>query len=169
MRRPQNALTQPPFERQRISFEVGDFIVTGPLAGTVEHVGLKTTRIRSLGGEQIVMAKASMISSTIQTYTRLQERRIVFEFGLFDDSPTEAVKKLLASLRRLSRRNRRCASTVLICVVLARKRWSSVAYTSSRTQAATCMDIQRAIKVTALPQEANLWVPGREGVSICGA
>lgn len=37
-------------------FEVGDFIVVGTLAGTVEHVGLKTTRIRSLGGEQIVMA-----------------------------------------------------------------------------------------------------------------
>lgn len=74
-------------------FEVGDFIVIGPLAGTVEHVGLKTTRIRSLGGEQIVMANASMISSTIQNYKRLQERRIVFEFGLSYDTPTEAVKK----------------------------------------------------------------------------
>ena len=75
-------------------FEIGDFIVIGPLAGTVEHVGLKTTRIRSLGGEQIVMANASMISSTIQNYKRLQERRIVFEFGLSYDTPTEAVKKL---------------------------------------------------------------------------
>ncbi|WP_442513997.1 mechanosensitive ion channel family protein [Pseudomonas promysalinigenes] len=74
-------------------FEVGDFIVIGSLAGTVEHVGLKTTRIRSLGGEQIVMANASMISSTIQNYKRLQERRIVFEFGLSYDTPTEAVKK----------------------------------------------------------------------------
>lgn len=74
-------------------FEVGDFIVIGPLAGTVEHVGLKTTRIRSLGGEQIVMANASMISSTIQNYKRLQERRIVFEFGLSYDTPTDAVKQ----------------------------------------------------------------------------
>lgn len=74
-------------------FEVGDFIVIGPLAGTVEHIGLKTTRIRSLGGEQIVMANAGMISSTIQNYKRLQERRIVFEFGLSYDTPTEAVKK----------------------------------------------------------------------------
>ncbi|MBK5006790.1 mechanosensitive ion channel family protein [Pseudomonas sp. S32] len=74
-------------------FEVGDFIVIGPLAGTVEHVGLKTTRIRSLGGEQIVMANANMIGSTIQNYKRLQERRIVFEFGLSYDTPTEAVKQ----------------------------------------------------------------------------
>lgn len=63
-------------------FEVGDFIVVGSLSGTVEHVGLKTTRIRSLGGEQIVMANADMIGSTIQNYKRLQERRIVFEIGL---------------------------------------------------------------------------------------
>lgn len=74
-------------------FEVGDFIVIGPLAGTVEHVGLKTTRIRSLGGEQIVMANANMIGSTIQNYKRLQERRIVFEFGLSYDTPTDAVKQ----------------------------------------------------------------------------
>ncbi|MBI6895381.1 mechanosensitive ion channel family protein [Pseudomonas putida] len=74
-------------------FEVGDFIVIGPLAGTVEHIGLKTTRIRSLGGEQIVMANAGMISSTIQNYKRLQERRIVFEFGLSYDTATEAVKQ----------------------------------------------------------------------------
>ncbi len=63
-------------------FEVGDFIVVGSLSGTVEHVGLKTTRIRSLGGEQIVMANAEMIGSTIQNYKRLLERRIVFEIGL---------------------------------------------------------------------------------------
>lgn len=66
-------------------FEVGDFIVVGALSGTVEHVGLKTTRIRSLGGEQIVMANADMINNTIQNYKRLQERRIVFEFRLTYD------------------------------------------------------------------------------------
>ncbi len=82
-------------------FEVGDFIVIGPLAGTVEHVGLKTTRIRSLGGEQIVMANASMISSTIQNYKRLQERRIVFEFGLSYDTPTEAVTKAPAIVEEI--------------------------------------------------------------------
>ncbi|MFC4277938.1 mechanosensitive ion channel family protein [Achromobacter aloeverae] len=72
-------------------FEVGDFIVVGSLAGTVEHVGLKTTRIRSLGGEQIVMSNASMLSATIQNYKRLQERRIVFQFSLTHDcSPAQA-------------------------------------------------------------------------------
>ncbi|ARP91166.1 mechanosensitive ion channel protein MscS [Bordetella genomosp. 9] len=72
-------------------FEVNDFIVVGTLAGTVEHVGLKTTRIRSLGGEQIVMSNASMLTATIQNYKRLRERRVVFQFGLtYDCTPDQA-------------------------------------------------------------------------------
>lgn len=82
-------------------FEIGDFIVVGSLSGTVEHVGLKTTRIRSLGGEQIVMANAEMIGSTIQNYKRLQERRIVFEVALtYACSPEQAraVPKLIENI-----------------------------------------------------------------------
>ncbi|MCI0998069.1 mechanosensitive ion channel family protein [Pseudomonas corrugata] len=82
-------------------FEVGDFIVVGSLAGTVEHVGLKTTRIRSLGGEQIVMANAEMISTTIQNYKRLQERRIVFEFALPLDCSTEQLKQVPVIVERI--------------------------------------------------------------------
>ncbi len=85
-------------------FEVGDFIVVGTLAGTVEHVGLKTTRIRSLGGEQIVMANADMISSTIQNYKRLQERRIVFEFRLTYDCSTEQVRQVTQRVQEIIKR-----------------------------------------------------------------
>lgn len=84
-------------------FEVGDFIVVGSLAGTVEHVGLKTTRIRSLSGEQIVMANAQMISITIQNYKRLQERRIVFEFALPHECSLEQVKQVPAIVERIIR------------------------------------------------------------------
>ena len=84
-------------------FEVGDFIVVGSLAGTVEHVGLKTTRIRSLGGEQIVMANAEMIGSTIQNYKRLQERRIVFKFGLTYSCTPEQVKEVPRQVERIIR------------------------------------------------------------------
>lgn len=82
-------------------FEVGDFIVVGSLAGTVEHVGLKTTRIRSLGGEQIVMANAGMISTTIQNYKRLQERRIVFEFALPQECSTEQLRQVPAIVEKI--------------------------------------------------------------------
>lgn len=85
-------------------FEVGDFIVVGSLAGTVEHVGLKTTRIRSLGGEQIVMANAEMIGSTIQNYKKLQERRIVFKFGLTYASQPSQIKQVTAALKEIIQR-----------------------------------------------------------------
>jgi small-conductance mechanosensitive channel len=85
-------------------FEVGDFIVVGSLAGTVEHVGLKTTRIRSLGGEQIVMANAEMIGSTIQNYKKLQERRIVFKFGLTYASQPNQIKQVTTALKEIIQR-----------------------------------------------------------------
>ncbi|WP_434774410.1 mechanosensitive ion channel family protein [Pseudomonas oryzihabitans] len=85
-------------------FEVGDFIVVGSLAGTVEHVGLKTTRIRSLGGEQIVMANAEMIGSTIQNYKKLQERRIVFKFGLTYGSQPNQIKQVTTALKEIIQR-----------------------------------------------------------------
>jgi len=84
-------------------FEVGDFIVVGSLSGTVEHVGLKTTRIRSLGGEQIVMANAEMIGSTIQNYKRLQERRIVFGLRLTYDTSIEQVKEVPKRIEQIIR------------------------------------------------------------------
>lgn len=63
-------------------FEIGDFIVIGELAGTVERVGVKTTRIRSLGGEQLVFANSDLVGSRIRNYKRMRERRVCFEFGV---------------------------------------------------------------------------------------
>lgn len=72
-------------------FEVGDFIVLGTVAGTVEMVGVKTTRIRSLGGEQIVMSNTELLKQTVSNYKRLRERRIVFGFGVtYDTTPAQA-------------------------------------------------------------------------------
>jgi small-conductance mechanosensitive channel len=88
-------------------FEVGDFIVVGALSGTVEHVGLKTTRIRSLGGEQIVMANAAMIGSTIQNYKRLQERRVVFEIALTYNCSPQQVRDVLQRIEQIIRKQER--------------------------------------------------------------
>ncbi|NAO30074.1 mechanosensitive ion channel [Pseudomonas syringae pv. dysoxyli] len=87
-------------------FEVGDFIVVGSLSGTVEHVGLKTTRIRSLGGEQIVMANAEMIGSTIQNYKRLQERRIVFELTLTYGCSAQQIREVPQLVERIIRQQK---------------------------------------------------------------
>ena len=63
-------------------FEIGDFIVIGDLKGRVEHVGLRTTRVRSLSGEQLVFPNNDLLVSRIRNYKRLDERRVVLTFGV---------------------------------------------------------------------------------------
>jgi len=82
-------------------FVIGDFIVVGDVVGTVEHVGLKTTRIRALSGEQIVVANGDLLSSRIHNYKRLQERRIVFKFGVLYDTPADTLEAIPGMLREI--------------------------------------------------------------------
>lgn len=63
-------------------FVVGDFIAFGDWNGTVEHVGLKTTRVRSLSGEQIVVSNSNLLSARIRNFKRMQERRVLFTVGI---------------------------------------------------------------------------------------
>lgn len=80
-------------------FVIGDFIIVDDLMGTVEHVGLKTTRIRSLGGEQIVFSNNDLLKCRIRNYKRMQERRVVFAIGVTYDTPAEGLE-LIPSLIR---------------------------------------------------------------------
>lgn len=82
-------------------FEIGDFVVFGSVAGTIEHIGMKTTRIRSLSGEQIVCANASLLSQTLHNYKRMNTRRIVFKFGIAYDTPTAKVREVTALVRKV--------------------------------------------------------------------
>ncbi len=63
-------------------FEEGDFIVLGDDSGTVERIGLKTTRIRTLQGEELVVSNRELTSTRINNYRRMQERRVAFTIGL---------------------------------------------------------------------------------------
>jgi small-conductance mechanosensitive channel len=82
-------------------FEVGDFIVFGSIAGTVELVGVKTTRIRSLGGEQIVMSNTELLKQTVSNYKRLRERRIVFGFGVTYATTPEQIEQVATTVKRV--------------------------------------------------------------------
>lgn len=71
-------------------FLVGDFLIIDEKMGTVESIGLKTTRLRSLSGEQLVFANADLLQSRIRNYGRMDERRAVFEFGVvYGTDPTK--------------------------------------------------------------------------------
>ena len=75
-------------------FVIGDFIIVDDVLGTVEYIGLKTTRLRSLSGEQIVFSNTDLLKSRIRNYKRMAERRALFTFGLTYDTPTDKLVRV---------------------------------------------------------------------------
>ena len=75
-------------------FVSGDFIVVGELAGSVEYVGVKTTRIRSLSGEQLVFSNNDLLTSRIRNFGRMNERRVVFQLGVTYQTPAEKLEQI---------------------------------------------------------------------------
>ena len=75
-------------------FEVGDFINVGDYSGTVEYIGLKSTRLRSLTGEQVVFGNSALLSSRIRNYKRMQERRATFTIGVACETPYEKLVRI---------------------------------------------------------------------------
>ena len=75
-------------------FEIGDFIIIGEYLGTIEHVGIKTTRVRSLGGEQLIFSNTDLTSSRVRNYKRMEKRRVVFKLGVTYQTPLEKLKEI---------------------------------------------------------------------------
>lgn len=82
-------------------FVIGDFIIVGELMGTVEHIGLKTTRVRSLSGEQLVFSNNDLLSSRIRNYKRMSERRALFSFGVTYETPKEKLERIPGIVREV--------------------------------------------------------------------
>lgn len=75
-------------------FELGDFIIVGEVLGTVEYIGLKTTRIKSLQGEQVIFSNSNLTNSQIHNYKRMNERRVLFKLGVVYDTGTEKLAQI---------------------------------------------------------------------------
>lgn len=75
-------------------FAVGDFVVSDAVSGTIEHIGLKSTRIRSLSGEIVVLSNSNLLGSRIRNFQDLTKRRVVFKTGLVYGTLPEVLKKV---------------------------------------------------------------------------
>lgn len=75
-------------------FEIGDFIIVDDKLGSVEYIGIKTTRIRALSGEQLVMSNTDLTDSRVQNYKRMEQRRVVFSLRVAYQTPSEKLKKI---------------------------------------------------------------------------
>jgi len=82
-------------------FEIGDFIIAGEQMGTVEHIGVKTTRLRALSGEQLVFSNADLTGSRIRNYKTLEQRRILFTLGVTYDTPSEKLRQIPGLIKEI--------------------------------------------------------------------
>jgi small-conductance mechanosensitive channel len=82
-------------------FEIGDFIVVGDDAGTVTHVTMKSTRIKLLRGEELVISNRTILDKSIHNYKKLKKRRIVFTIGVTYGTPIKKLKKIEDIIRKV--------------------------------------------------------------------
>jgi small-conductance mechanosensitive channel len=82
-------------------FVIGDFIIIGDYMGTIEHVGLKTTRIRSLSGEQLVFSNTDLLQSRIRNFKRMYERRVLFSIGVVYQTPYDKLVAIPQIIREI--------------------------------------------------------------------
>ncbi|MCK9594837.1 MAG: mechanosensitive ion channel family protein [Candidatus Omnitrophica bacterium] len=75
-------------------FKVGDFIIIGDFMGNIEHVGIKTTRIRSLGGEMLVFSNSDLTDSRVRNYKLMEKRRVVFKLGVTYQTTLKQLKEI---------------------------------------------------------------------------
>lgn len=80
-------------------FVVGEFIVADGFSGTVEHIGLKTTRLKNLGGEHLVFSNSELLKTKIQNFTRMQERRVVFSLRVVYQTTRSSLERAVQIVR----------------------------------------------------------------------
>jgi small-conductance mechanosensitive channel len=82
-------------------FVIGDFIIIDEYLGTVEYVGIKTTRIRSLSGEQLIFSNSDLLKSRIRNFKRMFERRVVFSVSVVYGTSHENLVKIPKMIREI--------------------------------------------------------------------
>ncbi|HEX7153386.1 MAG TPA: mechanosensitive ion channel family protein [Thermoanaerobaculia bacterium] len=81
-------------------FIIGDTIMVDSLSGTVEHIGLKTTRLRAAGGEQLIFSNSDLLKSRIHNFKRMVDRRILFRLGISYETTPEQLERIPAVIRQ---------------------------------------------------------------------
>lgn len=82
-------------------FVIGDFLIMDDYMGRVEHIGLKTTRLRSLSGEQLIFSNGQLLNARIRNYGRMYERRVVFTIGVTYDTPADQLERIPGLIRTM--------------------------------------------------------------------
>jgi small-conductance mechanosensitive channel len=82
-------------------FVIGDFLSVGEFLGSVEHIGIKSTRLRSLDGEQIIISNSDLLGSRVRNFGRMSERRVVFATRVNYETPIERIEEIPKMIRKI--------------------------------------------------------------------
>ncbi|HUW75981.1 MAG TPA: mechanosensitive ion channel family protein [Gallionella sp.] len=82
-------------------FAIGDFIVVGDKMGAVEYIGIKTTRIRAIGGEILIFSNKDLTNSRVHNFKKMEKRRVVFKLGMVYQTPSEKLRAIPAIVKRI--------------------------------------------------------------------
>jgi len=82
-------------------FEIGDFIIVGEYAGEVKKIGMKSTRVQLLQGEELVLANSELTKTNIRNFKKMKKRRISFSFGVTYDTPLNKLKKIPGIIKNI--------------------------------------------------------------------
>ncbi|MFA3783426.1 mechanosensitive ion channel family protein [Melioribacteraceae bacterium 4301-Me] len=86
-------------------FELGDFVVFENIAGSIEKIGIKSTRIRSLSGEQITISNSKLTGTLVHNYKRMEKRRVVFNIGVTYQTKADLLKKIPSIVKEIIEKN----------------------------------------------------------------
>jgi len=82
-------------------FGLGDFLAVDAASGTLEHIGVKSTRLRALSGEQIIISNVELLKARVRNYGRMNERRAVFQLGVDYDTPVATLAAVPRAVREI--------------------------------------------------------------------
>lgn len=82
-------------------FEIGDFIIVGNYAGTVKKIGMKSTRVQLLQGEELVLSNRELTSTSVRNFKKMKKRRISFHFGVTYSTPSKKLEKIPDMVKKI--------------------------------------------------------------------
>ncbi|MCF8720906.1 mechanosensitive ion channel family protein [Nitrospina gracilis] len=82
-------------------FVIGDFIIAGADMGTVQHIGLKSTQLKSINGERLVIPNSDLLDSRIRNFRKIPERRQVFLIGVTYDTPADKLERIPGMIKEI--------------------------------------------------------------------
>jgi len=86
-------------------FEIGDFIIVGEYSGNVKKIGMKSTRVQLLQGEELVLANSVLTTTNVRNFKKLKKRRASFSFGVTYDTPSKKLKKIPNIVKEIIEKN----------------------------------------------------------------